>query len=88
MSKTLDTSDSFVLFNYSMLDPKTDAIEIITGFENPALFDLLNGKIYLHVDASHCVVPKLFYQMLVIMAHYPQSNTFVPCMHVLMTGKQ
>ena len=87
VSKLEDTNGWFLLFNHSMPDSKTDIMERIVGFSNSALFGLLNGKIDLHVDAFFHVVPKIFYQMLVIMAYDPQTRSCVPCMHVLMTGK-
>ena len=86
-SKIEDADSWFLLLNHSMPDPKTDVMERIVGFGNPALFGLLNGKIDLHADASFCVVPKPFYQMLIIMAYDPQTGTHVPCARVLMTGK-
>ena len=70
-----------------MLDPKTDIIERITDFGNPALFRLLNRKINLRIDDSFYIVLKPFYQMLIIMAYDPQTESCIPCICVLMTGK-
>ena len=58
VSKLEDTDNQFLLFNYSILDSKTDVMERITGFGNSALFGLLNRKIDLHVDALFYVVLK------------------------------
>ena len=85
--KLENTDNWFLLFNHSIPDSKTDVMERIAGFGNPALFGLLNGKIDLHIDTSFYVVRKSFYQMLVIMAYDPQTGSYVPCAHVLMTGK-
>ena len=70
-----------------MSDPKTDVMERIAGFGNPALFGLLNRKIDSHVDVSFYIVPILFYQMLIIIAYDSQTSSYVPCMYVLMTSK-
>ena len=59
--KLEDTNNWFLLPNHSMPDPKIDVMERIAGFGNPALFGLLDRKIYLHVDASFYVALKLFY---------------------------
>ena len=69
--KLEDANSWFLLFNHSILDPKTDIMERIIGFGNPALFGLLSGKIDLHVNTSFYVVLKPFYQMLVIIAYDP-----------------
>ena len=71
-----------------MPDPKTHATERMLGFGNPALFELLSGKIDLHDGASFHVVPKTFYQMLVLMALDPQTRTHAPVARTLMTGER
>ena len=86
-SKIEDADNWFLQFNHTMPDPKPHAMERTISFGNPALFESLNGKIDLHIDTSFCVVPKPFYQMLVVMAHDPQTGACAPCAHVLTTGE-
>ena len=69
--KLENTDNWFLLFNHNMPDPKTDIMERIADFSNPALFGLLSRKINLHIDTSFYVVLKLFYQILVIMVYDP-----------------
>ena len=39
------------------------------------------------IDATFKVVPDKFKQLLVIMAKDPGTDMYIPCFHILMTGK-
>ena len=85
----IDGTNHFLLqFNLSVPgDGKTDQLDRIMGFGHPALFGLLSGN-NLYVDATFKIVPKPFYQCLIIMVLDTQTDAYVPVLYVLMTGKR
>ena len=74
VSMTEDANNWFLLFNHLTLEPKTHVMERTIGFGNPSLFGLLNGKTYLHCDASFCDAPKPLYQILVMIPDWDMSS--------------
>jgi len=87
IAKVKGTNNSFLQFNMTIIDGDTKKLERIIGFGNPELLPLLNGKVKAHFDGTFYIVPDPFMQCLIIMVYDSQTEMFVPCLYVLMTGK-
>lgn len=83
-----DTGQSFLQCNLTIPHP-TDCTKVdrIIWFGHPTLIMLLNGRVDAFIDATFKVVPRGFYQLLVVMVKDVQTKMFVPVMYGLMTGK-
>ena len=57
------------------------------GFGNPSLFRLFGGNSKVFIDGTFSIVPKHFYQCLIIMVFGKQTDSFVPVFYVLLTAK-
>ena len=77
----------FLQFNLSLPVKNQSGLDRIIGFGNPALFPLISGNNELFIDGTFKIVPRPFYQVLVIMCYDQQTRVYVPIMYILMTGK-
>ena len=82
-----DSNDQFLQINYTIANRKTHKMNRLTVFGNPYLFGLINGSVYLHVDATFHYCLKGYDQMLVIMIFDEWTQTYVDVLYILMTGK-
>lgn len=57
------------------------------GWGHPSLFGVLNGNGQLFVDCTFRIVPKPFYQCMIIMVYDAQTRVYVPVMYILLTSK-
>ena len=57
------------------------------GFRNPPLFRTFGGNKQVFIDGTFKIVPKPFYQCLIIMVFDEQTDSFVPCFYILLTSK-
>ena len=62
-------------------------MERIIGFGNPSLIRVLGGNKRVFIDGTFKIVPKPFYQCLIIMVFDEQTDSFVPVFYVLLTSK-
>ena len=77
----------FLQFNISLPVKNDEKLDRIIRMGNPSLFSLLSGNNELFIDGTFKIVPKPFYQVLVIMCYDQQTRKYVPIMYILMTGK-
>ena len=77
----------FLQFNTTAINPGTSKLERIIRFGNPQLMPLLNNKIKVNCSIRFYCILHSFAQMLIIIVHDVQTETFVPSLHMLMTCK-
>ena len=77
----------FLQFNLSLPVKNEERVDRIIGFGHPELFALILESNELFIDGTFKIVPKPFYQVLVIMCYHQQTQLYVPIMYILMTGK-
>ena len=82
-----DSNLWFLQFNLSLPVKNQDRVDRIVGFGHPALLSLISGTNELFIDGTFKIVPRPFYQVLVIMCYDQQTRVYVPVMYILMTGK-
>ena len=87
VGKFCDSQLWFLQFNLSLPVKNEERVDRIVGFGHPALFSLISGSNELFIDGTFKIVPKPFYQVLVIMCYDQQLRVYVPIMYILMTGK-
>ena len=82
-----DSNQFFLHFNVSYPNEDSKKYEKILGFGNPALFRCLGGNDRIFIDGTFKIVPKPFYQCLIIMVFDEQTDAFVPVFYILLTSK-
>ena len=79
----------FLQFNCTIADDTKEqtTMERIVGFGNPYLFYYLTNAQSLYIDATFSIVPKPFYQCLVVMIFEETLQIYLPILYILMTNK-
>ena len=62
-------------------------LERVIGFDNPALFLCFGANQKVFIDGTFRIVPKPFYQCLIVMVFNNQTNAYVPVFYILLTSK-
>ena len=77
----------FLQFNISLPVKNAEKVDRIIGFGHPALFPLISGNSELFIDGTFGIVPKPFYQVLIVMCYDQQTRVYMPVMYIFMTDK-
>ena len=87
LSKMKNSNLFFLHFNLSFPNEYDGKLERILGFGNPALFRCLGGNRRIFIDGTFKIVPKPFYQCLIVMVFNKQTDSFVLVFYILLTSK-
>jgi len=87
LSKIKNSNLFFLQFNITFPNEYDGKLERIIGFGNPSLIRVLGGNKRVFIDGTFKIVPKPFYQCLIIMVFDEQTDSFVPVFYVLLTSK-
>ena len=87
VGKSSTTKQWFMHFNLTFPASYNGKMERITGFGNPALFRCFGGNQKIFIDGTFKIVPKPFYQCLIVMVFDNQTDEYVPVFYILLTSK-
>ena len=88
LARIKDSDQFFMHFNITFPNDWSGKYERIMGFGNPSLFRIFGGNKRVFIDGTFKIVPKPFYQCLIVMVFDEQTDKFVPVFYILLTSKK
>ena len=77
----------FLQFNLTFPSSFTGKLERVIGFGSPALFQCIGGNQKVFINGTFKIVPKPFYQCLIVMVFDNQTDVYVSVFYILLTSK-
>ena len=78
VAKSSFSNQFFLQFNLRFPSSFTSKFESVIGFSNSALFHCFGGNQKVFINETFKIVPKLFYQCLIVMVFNNQTDVYIP----------
>ena len=88
VAKSTKTNQFFLQFNVTFPSSYSGKLERVLGYGNPTLFRCFGGNQKVFIDGTFRIVPKPFYQCLIVMVFDNQTDAYVPVFYILLTSKK